>query len=278
MFKKFTFLFAILLSIELFAQNIESIFSYQKIDFKNSKRKNRGDRYGVGLKTANKEYGFKILFEKTKTDTFKPPLKKDLEVDKYFIKLTKKLNKQNTLSFNFALIEDNLMKQTDRGKIYGLGYSYKNLFLTQYFSDYKRFDVFQTDLKFSLKKDFFDIKTAFIIISKYIKLYDKNSNRFSKNAKNSYFTSGIKIHSKYKSYHFGMGAFLGKRVFAIMQDGFKVQHHAMEFKKTYMCGVGRSFKWGDINLKYIYQKAKELPINNDNVTVKNISLNIVYRF
>jgi len=39
------------------------------------------------------------------------------------------------------------------------------------------------------------------------------------------------MHAYYHDYHMGVGAFFGKRVFAVMNDGFKVQHHAMEFKR-----------------------------------------------
>ena len=61
-------------------------------------------------------------------------------------------------------------------------------------------------------------------------------------------------------------------------NGFKVQHHAMEFKETYMCGIGKHFERGDVHLKYVYQKASEIPIHNDNVKVQNIILQIGYHF
>ncbi len=76
----------------------------------------------------------------------------------------------------------------------------------------------------------------------------------------------------------GAGAFFGKRVFAVMNDGFRVQHHAMEFDKTYMIGVGKHFGDVDLTLKYVYQEATEIPINNDNVKVGNIILQLGYRF
>jgi len=86
------------------------------------------------------------------------------------------------------------------------------------------------------------------------------------------------MHAHYHDYHMGAGAFFGKRVFAVMNDGFKVQHHAMEFKETYMVGFGKHFGDVDLNLKYVYQKASEIPINNDNVKVQNIILQLEYRF
>ena len=67
-------------------------------------------------------------------------------------------------------------------------------------------------------------------------------------------------------------------VFAVMHDGFKVQHHAMEFNETYMVGFGKHFGDVDLNLKYVYQNASEIPINNDNVKVQNVGLVLRYHF
>ena len=63
-----------------------------------------------------------------------------------------------------------------------------------------------------------------------------------------------------------------------MHNGFKVQHHAMEFNKTYKCGIGKHFTWGDVKLQYVYQEATEIPINNKNVKVDNIILQVGYKF
>jgi hypothetical protein len=116
------------------------------------------------------------------------------------------------------------------------------------------------------------------VLGKYIHLQNKESNNFSKNAKENYFSPGVKLHAQYKGYHFGVGALLGKRIFSVMNNGFKVQHHAMEFKETYMCGIGKHFEWGSVHLKYVYQKASEIPIYNNNVKIQNIILQAGYRF
>jgi hypothetical protein len=64
-----------------------------------------------------------------------------------------------------------------------------------------------------------------------------------------------------------------------MKDGFSVQHHSMEFKESYMIGVGHKVSKNiTSHLRYSYHKAKEVPMDNDNVKVENISLNFVYRF
>ena len=57
------------------------------------------------------------------------------------------------------------------------------------------------------------------------------------------------------------------------------QHHAMEFKRTYMLGIGYDLnKNTTARLRYIYQKAKEIPIDNNNVKVNNLTLNLIYKF
>jgi hypothetical protein len=52
----------------------------------------------------------------------------------------------------------------------------------------------------------------------------------------------------------------------------------MAFNKTYKCGIGKHFSWGDIKLQYIYQEATEVPIDNKDVEVQNIVLQVGYKF
>jgi len=112
----------------------------------------------------------------------------------------------------------------------------------------------------------------------YIKIDEEHPNSFTKNAKDDYFTSAIKLHTHYNTWHFGGAAFFGKRVFAVMNDGFKLQHHAMEFDRTYTVGAGKSIGNFVIRVQYIYQRATELPLKNENVEVKNIRTIINYKF
>ncbi|MEA1952888.1 MAG: hypothetical protein U9O24_00660 [Campylobacterota bacterium] len=260
------------------AENTTLKIGYENLNFDNSKKKDKGKVYSVSVEHKTVDSLYQIAYERTNTNTFKPPLTEDLHVDKYYLKYTSVLNEKEQFSISYATINDNLMKETDGGNIYGLGYKYRNFSLTQYLSDYSHFDVYQTDIKYKFKKSFGQLHTSIILLGKYIYLNDRESNNFSKNANQSYFTPGVKLHAHYQEYHFGLGAFFGKRVFAVMNDGFKVQHHAMEFNKTYMFGVGRHFENIDINLKYIYQNATEIPISNRNVKVQNIGLIMRYSF
>ena len=248
--------------------------NYETLDFSNSKKKEDGQRYGVEIDHEDAHHHLQLYYEKTKTNTTKI-VPKDLDVNKYTLKYQYKFSPKERVSLSYAQIDDNIMKETNGGHIYGVGYSKNGLGLTQYFSDYPHFDVYQSDLKYSFKKE--GIKTT--LIGKYIHLKDKDSNNFSKKAKENYFTGGIKFHTHYKGFHLGAGAYMGKRIFAVMKEGFKVQHHAMEFKESYMVGVGHEL--GEnmaLHLRYGYHKAKEVPMNNDNVKVQNLSLDMVYKF
>jgi len=248
--------------------------NYETLNFDNSKKKENGQRYGVEIDHEDKQHHIQLYYEKTKTNTTKL-VPKDLDVNKYTLKYEYKLAPKERLSFLYAKIDDNIMKETDGGDIFALGYSKNSLGFTQYFSDYPHFDVYQSDLKYAFKKS--GIKTT--LIGKYIHLKDKNSNNFSKKSKSDYFTGGVKIHTHYNGFHLGAGAYLGKRMFAVMKEGFKVQHHAMEFKESYMLGVGHASGENiTTHLRYGYHKAKEVPMNNDNVEVQNISLDMVYKF
>lgn len=101
---------------------------------------------------------------------------------------------------------------------------------------------------------------------------------FTKNADSKYFTTAIQAHAHYKTYHLGATAYFGKRAFAIMQDGFKIQHHAMEFDRTYAIGAGKTIGNFVVRAQYIYQRATELPMQNENVKVSTFRLITNYKF
>lgn len=271
-------LMALLLSTLSYAENTILKFSYENFDFENSKQKYQGKRVGLIVTHKTKDAYYQIAYEKTNTDTYKPPLTQDLHVNKYYLKYTYKLDDKQRLSLSYATIDDNLMQEVDGGNIYGVGYKYDALSLNQYFSDYDHFNVYQTDVQYTFKKSFGKVFASATLMGKYIYLQDRENNVFSANAKRDYFTPGIRIHAHYGAYHMGVGAYFGKRIFAVMNDGFKVQDHAMEFDKTYMIGVGKNFGNVDLSVKYVYQEAIEIPIHNDNVKVKNIILQFAYRF
>ncbi len=249
----------------------------QNLDFSNSTQKEQGIRYGLGLTHRVDKHRFMFGYENTATDTFQPPLPKDLEVSKYAFKYAYKLKENLSLQATYLTIDDNLVK-TDGGHVYGIGVTYRNIHFAQFFSNYKPFDIYQSDLSTTFKRTFGTVKTKTTLIAKYLTLKDYTNNPLSKNAKNRYFTPGIKLHASYKSYNAGFGAFFGKRVFSVMDDGMKVQHHGMEFEETYMVGVGKKVNGFNIMLKYAHSKATELPKLNENVIVRNITLSLQRQF
>lgn len=276
--KIYTILISALLSTLSNAESTTLKLSYENLNFENSKMKDNGKRFGFLLNYHKEDSLYQIAYDKTNTNTYKPPLTEDLHVNKYYLKYSQKLDNKQSFSISYATIDDNIMIETDGGHIYGLGYKYGPFGLTQYLSDYKNFNVFQTEVKYTFKKEFGELKSFTTLMGKYIHLQDKNSNIFSVNAKENYFTPGIKFHAHYKDYHIGAAAFFGKRIFSVMNDGFAIQHHAMEFNETYMFGIGKHLERVDLNLKYVYQKATEIPINNENVKANNIILQVGYHF
>jgi len=276
--KKYALLLATVVATSAYAGQDKLTLKYEQLNFTNSKKKDNGKRVGVQLSHKDAANLYELLYERTDTNTFQPPLKKDLLVDKYYFKYTRKLENNQAFSLSYATIDDNIMKETDGGNIYGLGYTYNDIAITQYISDYKHFNVYQTDLSYGYEKEYGLWEFHGKVMGKYIHLQDRKSNNFSKKAKEDYATVGLKLHIHYDDYHFGVGAFVGDRIFAVMNDGFKVQHHAMAFNKTYKCGIGKHFDWGDIKLQYIYQEATEVPINNKDVEVQNVVLQVGYKF
>jgi len=256
---------------------------YEHLEFKNSIQKNSSNIFGVGgtLKLDNSTY--KLFYEKAKTDTKQPPLKDDLKIEKLYAKYNYKINDKWGVNLNYLNVVDDNIAPTAHGQAYGIGATFNitkplSVNFTQFYTNYDKFNVYQSDLNFNyiFKQDNFKIKLT--TLTKLIHLDNKDSNSFSKNAKESYLTQGIKLHSHYKSYHFGMGAYFGKRAFAIMQNGFKIQHHAMEFDRTYAIGFGKTFSNFVLRTQYAYHRATELPSLNENVTVRNLKVIATYKF
>ena len=276
----------ILLTSTLFAHSTKTqVNSYvESLDFKNSVQKYNGTVAGLGATVAVDNSIYKITYEKTFTNTKKPALNKDLKVDKLFFKYAYNINKKWSVNLNYLNILNDNIAITTHGKTYGVGITYRftpktALNFTQFFSDYKDFNTYQSEFKLNHKIVIDELKTKLSFITKLIKLDDYQSNGFSKFAQEDYKSFALKTHSHYNSYHFGFGAFFGKRAFAIMQDGFKIQHHAMEFDRTYAGGVGKDFGKLTLRLQHTYQRAIELPVQNGKkVTVNNSRILLNYKF
>lgn len=275
-----------LVSSALAQEAIHSSLStyYENKTFSGSKQKEDGVVYGVGADIHFSGSEIKLTYEQGDTNTIKSPtLTEDLETKKIFFKYAYRFDRNFELNVNYIGIEDNLV-ETDGGIIAGGGISYyfnkkASLNFTQYFSDYKKFDTFQSDLRLDYKTKIGRVKVKFSSITKYIYIEDTNStSTLTPNTQEYYTTTGIKIHSHYNSYHLGVGAYFGGRVFAIMDDGFKIQHHAMEFDRTYAIGAGKTLSDFVLRFQYIYQRAEELPMQNKDVEVQNLRFTANYKF
>ena len=97
---------------------------YENKTFKNSVQKNDSIVYGIGADIHDKKSQYKVTYEHSDTDTIQPPLTKDLKVDKLFLRYAYNLNDKFKVNINYIRINDNIA-ETDGGKLYGLGLTYK---------------------------------------------------------------------------------------------------------------------------------------------------------
>ena len=271
----------LLLTLTLHASTNEN-FTYLQYDnytFNNSKQKSDGARVTIHSKFSIDSKTLEVAYEKTNTKTYKPPLKSDLDVDKIYLKYQQKVFKTHKFHLGFITLKDNIVP-TDGGKVFSFGYLFpvhKDIFFdtNYYYGSYNIMNTQELDISIHYKKAFGNLHTHIITQSKNIYIYDCND-QFCKNTDNAYNSAMLKIKLDYNEYLLHGAAFFGKRVFAVMMDGFLLQHHAMEFSKTYMLGVGKRFDNFELKMKYAYQEAKELPINNDNVEINALSLRMKY--
>ncbi|MEA3314672.1 MAG: hypothetical protein U9Q30_02285 [Campylobacterota bacterium] len=253
-------------------------------DYSNSKTKIDGKTNNLGINYKYTNSYINLNYTKDEVNRKHPISKNNIEaldVDKYNLNYKYKVNNKISLKLNYIKIIDNLAP-TDQGKIYGAGLKYNFIkgletSLDIYKSDYKTFDVNQYDLSIYKGFKIKDIKSKITLIAKSIKIDGDKYGNFTFKDK-EYFTTGIKLNSLYNGYLAGVGVFFGKRAFAVLKDGQKVQHHAMEQDKTYMGSFGKKFKNFDLIASYSYQNGKELPENQDNVDTKVTSLMLKYKF
>jgi hypothetical protein len=93
---------------------------YERVDFDHSVKKDRGWRASLFGRIALKHDIVEGLVEKSRIDTFQPPAPKDLQVLKGGLRYIHDFEANGRVALSFATIDDNLMHETDGGKIYGL--------------------------------------------------------------------------------------------------------------------------------------------------------------
>lgn len=247
-------------------------------DYTNSKTKIDGETNSVGINHKYENTLISLNYTKDEVNRIYPV---KLNIEKYNVNYRYYFDDKLSFKINYIKILDNLAP-TDQGKVYGAGITYtytKGLgsSFDTYKSDYKDFNVNQYDLSIYKGFKIGDIKSKFIVSTKMIKIDGDKYGLYSFQDKN-YLTTGIKLNSSYNGYIGSIGTFFGKRAFAVLKNGTKVQHHAMAQDKTYMASFGKKFHNFDLIVSYSYQNGKELPENQDDVDTKVTSLMLKYKF
>ena len=280
--KKILFTGALLTSCLLANSEISTSYTYK--DYENSKTKTQGKTLDYRLLHNFENSQIAVNYEDSLTKTENEVTKAkliSLEVEKLSMKYL--YNIRNDLSFktSFMNIEDNLAP-TDNGKIYGLGLiksidNFNDIKVDTYLSNYADFNVNQYDLTFVKKFKFNDINFMGQTGVKYIDINGSKYGNYS--LKDNYYTSYFfNLNANYNSFIFGLGFMNGDRLFAVQEDGLKVEHHGLEQSKNYMVSLGKKFKDIDIISKYIYSNSDELPENRNDVKSQFVSLGLTYKF
>jgi len=264
--------------------NSNLLYEYGIKTYNNSATKKDGISQNINfMYNINKHYiDISYLNDRVNREHFISKLElPKLNVDKYSFKYKYKFNDKISFKTNYIKIIDNLAP-SDQGKIYGIGmkYSFTNSLFSSmaiYKSDYKQFDVDQYDIGISKGFKISDVNFKLTAITKIIKIDGNQYGNYSFKD-NDYLTTNLRLGAKYNNYNLGLGAFFGERVFTILDDGTKVQHHAMEQDKTYMISFSRRFKKINLFTKYSFQNGKELQASKDDVDTKNISFGMKYKF
>ncbi len=280
--KKILLTSAFLTSYLLANSEISTNYTYK--DYENSKTKTQGKtldyRFLHNFENSQIVINYEDSLTKRENEITKAKMT-SLEVEKLSTKYL--YNAREDLSFktSFLNIEDNLAP-TDNGKIYGLGFiksinNSNEIKLDTYLSDYDDFNVNQYDLTFVKKFKFNDINFMGQTGIKYI---DINGSKYGNYIlKDNYYTSYFfNLNANYNGFIFGLGFINGDRLFAVQEDGLKVEHHALEQNKTYMVSLGKKFKNIDLISRYIYTNSNELPENRNDVKSQFVSLGLNYKF
>ena len=276
---KKTFYTILVLSSSIYADST-ILYEYGNKDYKNPMSKIDGKVQNIKYKYFNKSHELQLGIQSDNVNRKHSILNinlPSLDVEKYSAKYIYNLNDTLSLKGSFIKIIDNLAP-TDQGKVYGLGVNYNSLkgfstSLNYYKSDYNSFNVNQYDISFSKVFKIDGVKLKTTIIAKKIDIDGSNYGAYIFKDKD-YFTSGV----NYQSLTLGAGAFFGERIFTVLDNGMKVQHHAMHQDKTYMFSIGKKFKNFDIIAKYSYQNGKELPENRDDIDTKVTAISLIYKF
>lgn len=257
--------------------------SQGKKDYTNSKTKIDGKTLNLNISHKYKNSNISLGYLKDDVNRVLPNgTEQDLHVKKYNAIYQHTINQKLDLKASYIKIIDNLAP-TDQGKVYGLGATYKlskgfGVGLDYYKSDYNPFNVNQYDISVYKGFKFDNLKAKLTVGSKFIRIDGDNYIPAYKFADKSYNPIFVKVGLNYQGFTVGIGTFFGKRMFTVLDNGTKVQHHAMQQDKTYMLKLAKSFQNLQVGLKYSFQNGDELPENQKDVDTKVTSLFLKYKF
>ena len=264
--------------------NTDIGFNYNIKDYSNSKTKTEGTSKDYLIsRTFNKSNIF-LNYETSKVKRENKVLNQtieSLEVEKISLKYSYFVNQKSKLKFNFINIEENLAP-TDNGKIYGIGLNHNIdrkhfVKLDQYLSNYDDFNVYQTDFLLGKKFKINDISLIAKTGLKYINIDGNKYGNYTFTDTN-YTSFLLGLTAKYENNLFSATYMKGDRIFSVLGDGVRVQHHAMKQNDTYILSLVKKYKNLQFGLNYSYQIGTELPEKQNDVKTKVTSFQVKYKF
>lgn len=224
------------------------------------------------------DFRIDLGYQYATADRFKSP---DLRVKKPSVGVAYQITPQTQLGLSYLYIHDNL-SPTDGGKVYGAHLKMLKLpgkisgHLGYYSSQYKHFKVTQYDAHIHKKFKWQGLNWGVSTGVKSIAVQRDVITPFTANAQGHYLAPQVMLNVAKNGYFARIG-FIGKRAFAVGEQGQRVAHHALELQRSYLLAFGRKLKNLDLKLALGHHHARELPANNA-LTFDTFSAQINYRF
>lgn len=260
------------------ATEVNISHTLETLDFDNSPKKRNAIRNTFVVNIKKDQAQYRMAYEKMDAKTFRSTLKEDFDIEQLHLGYRRKLSPKTSINAGLINIQDNIAP-TDEAMVYNLGFSHKQFEFNQYFSDYKTFNTYQTDLKIKGKSKVGDIAVNHALIAKYIRLDGKENSAYTRRAEDNYLAAGVMLNAKYQGYSLGFNALWGDRVFTVMKNGMKVQHHSQEFSESYVISLGKRLnKKTAIALKQCYLQGTLLSASAPEIEKKSTMLQLNYKF
>ncbi len=218
-------------------------------------------KYGKSIADHNVVVDYKLVHIQTT-----PKLSRNLLVKKLSgaYQYTKGLRRM----IQFLYIRDSLVKEANNVELLGGGVGYKDMEMKFYYKNFPKFSSYQVDFRYFLPST--------LMVLKYNRLSQRVG--IARNAQRSYLSVGTIFHTRCQGLHYGVGAFIGKRAFTVMEGGFDLEHHPFEFRYSLFAKVGKRIGNGIVHIGLGYGEAKELPSGVKGVRIRNIMFDWSLRF